>query len=67
MNSEIRQALAELLLLAPYVDAHLSVLEDDVVEKAMILIGWDPGNPEELCSAQHGVFSPWCSKPARTK
>jgi hypothetical protein len=49
MNSETRQALAELLLLAPYVDFHLSSVEDEVLENAMVSIGWDPRNPEGLC------------------
>ncbi len=49
MNHETRQALAELLLLAPYVDTHLSVVEDEVLERAMIMIGWDPHQPGDLC------------------
>ena len=49
MNHETRQTLAELLLLAPYVDTHLSVLEDDALESAMVSLGWDPHQPDELC------------------
>ena len=49
MNSETRQALAELLLLAPYVDSHLSVVEDEALERAMISIGWNPHKPGDLC------------------
>ena len=49
MNHETRQALAELLLLAPYVDTHLSVVEDEALERAMISIGWNPHKPGELC------------------
>ncbi len=51
MNHETRQALAELLLLAPYVDTHLSVVEDEALEKAMISIGWNPHQPGGLCLA----------------
>lgn len=49
MTHETRQALAELLLLAPYVDTHLSVLEDEMLEKAMISLGWDPHLPDKVC------------------
>jgi hypothetical protein len=49
MDSNTRQALAELLLLAPYVDSHLSVVEDQALEQAMISIGWNPRKPEDLC------------------
>lgn len=49
MTTETRQALAELLLLAPYLDNHLSALEDEVLERAMIAIGWNPHKPGDLC------------------
>jgi hypothetical protein len=49
MTTETRQALAELLLLAPYLDSHLSVLEDEALERAMIAIGWNPHKPKDLC------------------
>jgi hypothetical protein len=48
MTEESRKALAELLLLAPYLDKHLSLDEDEMLESALKAIGWDPGNPGNI-------------------
>jgi hypothetical protein len=49
METETRKAMVELLLLAPYLDKHLSVLEDEALERALTSIGWNPSRPGELC------------------
>jgi hypothetical protein len=49
MENETRNAMAELLLLAPYLDKHLSTLEDEALERALTAIGWSPSRPGELC------------------
>jgi len=49
METETRMAMVELLLLAPYLDKHLSVLEDEALERALTAIGWNPSSPGELC------------------
>jgi hypothetical protein len=41
--------MVELLLLAPYLDKHLSILEDEALERALTAIGWSLSRPEELC------------------
>lgn len=48
MNHDTRQALVELLLLALYLDNHLSLLEDSVLEDALKAIGWSATNPEDV-------------------
>jgi hypothetical protein len=48
MENETRKAMVELLLLAPYLDKHLSLLEDEALERALLAIGWNPSRPEEL-------------------
>lgn len=48
MNDETRLAMVELLLLAPYLDKHLSTIEDEVLERGLTAIGWDPTKPEAL-------------------
>ncbi|MCF7732932.1 MAG: hypothetical protein K9N23_14685 [Akkermansiaceae bacterium] len=45
MNNETRQAFIELLLLAPYLDKQLSVVEDEALERALTAIGWSPTRP----------------------
>jgi hypothetical protein len=42
MNEETCQTFVELVLLAPYLDSHLSMSEDEVLEKALRAIGVDP-------------------------
>lgn len=49
VNQESRQALVELLLLAIYVDNHLSLLEDAALDKALSALGWEPGQRNEIC------------------
>jgi hypothetical protein len=41
MTEEARQSFVELILLAPYLDSHLSMTEDEVLEKALQAIGVD--------------------------
>jgi hypothetical protein len=49
MNTDSRQALVELLLLAIYVDNHLSLLEDAALDKALSALGWEPGQRNDVC------------------
>lgn len=49
MEIETRKAMVELLLLAPYLDKHLSILEDEALERALTAIGWNPSRSGELC------------------
>jgi hypothetical protein len=48
MTNETRQAFVELLLLAPYLDKHLSVVEDEALERALTAIGWSPTRPGDV-------------------
>ena len=48
MTPESRKALVELLLLAPYLDSHLSIDEDEMLEHALKAIGWDPRSPGDI-------------------
>lgn len=48
MNHDTRRALIELLLLALYRDNHLSLLEDEALEKALRAIGWNASNPSDV-------------------
>ena len=41
MTEEARQSFVELILLAPYLDSHLSMTEDEVLERALQAIGWN--------------------------
>lgn len=47
MTQESRQALIELLFLSLYLDAHLSLTEDDVLTTAMDSLGWESSKPRE--------------------
>ena len=49
MTPEIRKAMVELLLLAPYLDKHLSLVEDEALERALTAIGWSPTRPDDVC------------------
>ncbi|MCU0794320.1 MAG: hypothetical protein MUF31_00085 [Akkermansiaceae bacterium] len=49
MKQESRVALIELLFLALYLDNHLSLAEDGVLSEAMDSIGWESGQPREIC------------------
>ncbi|MFC7338504.1 hypothetical protein ACFQY0_15015 [Haloferula chungangensis] len=48
MTEQSRQAIAELLTLAPYLDQHLTLDEEEVLEHALKAIGWDPQNPGKI-------------------
>jgi hypothetical protein len=45
MTEEARQSFVELILLAPYLDSHLSLTEDEVLEKALQAVGWSASHP----------------------
>ena len=45
MTEEARQSFVELVLLAPYLDNHLSMTEDEVLENALRAIGLDASRP----------------------
>jgi hypothetical protein len=47
MTQDSRQALIELLFLSLYLDAHLSLTEDDVLTTAMDSLGWESAKPRE--------------------
>ncbi|MCF7675652.1 MAG: hypothetical protein K9N23_09165 [Akkermansiaceae bacterium] len=49
MTTETRQVFVELLLLAPYLDKHLSMVEDEALERALTAIGWSPTRPGDAC------------------
>ncbi len=41
--------MVELLLLAPNLDHQLSLVEDEVLERALTAIGWSPSRPDDVC------------------
>lgn len=41
--------MVELLLLAPFLDKHLSAVEDEALEQALTAVGWDPSQPDDVC------------------
>ncbi len=47
MTQESRQVLIELLFLALYLDDHLSLAEDDVLNDALDSLGWESPEPRE--------------------
>ncbi|MES2661506.1 MAG: hypothetical protein V4689_23000 [Verrucomicrobiota bacterium] len=47
MTQESRQVLIELLFLSLYLDDHLSLAEDDVLNDALDTLGWESPNPRE--------------------
>lgn len=47
MTQESRQALIELLFLALYLDNHLSLAEDEMLNEALESLGWDSPLPRE--------------------
>ncbi len=49
MNIDTRSAMVELLLLAPYLDHHLSAIEDEVLERALTSIGWSSSRVGDVC------------------
>jgi hypothetical protein len=48
MTVETRTAIVELLLLAPYLDKHLSLAEDAALERALKKIGWSASRPGDV-------------------
>lgn len=55
MTQDSRQALIELLFLALYLDDHLSLSEDDVLNEALESIGWE--GPQSRESFIFSAFS----------
>lgn len=49
MTNETRKAMVEILLLAPYLDKHLSLVEDAALEQALTAVGWNPSRPDDVC------------------
>ena len=49
MTSEARQAFVEWVLLAPFVDEHLSLTEDEVLQKALQAVGWSEQDSGGMC------------------
>lgn len=49
MTQDSREVLIELLLLALYLDNHLSVGEDEAINQALDSLGWDSKQPREVC------------------
>lgn len=47
MTQESRQVLIELLFLSLYLDDHLSLAEDEVLNDALDSLGWDSPQPRE--------------------
>lgn len=47
MTQESRQALIELLFVSLYMDNHLSLAEDEVLNDALDALGWDSPDPRE--------------------
>lgn len=47
MTQDSRKALIELLFLSLYMDNHLSLAEDDVLNEALESLGWESETPRE--------------------
>lgn len=48
MTQKQREALFDLITLAPYSDAHLSITEENLSESAFIAEGWESEHPKSL-------------------
>jgi hypothetical protein len=48
MTQKQREALFDLITLAPYSDAHLSLAEETLAESAFIAEGWESEHPKSL-------------------
>lgn len=49
MTQDSREVLIELLLLALYLDNHLSVGEDEAINQALDSLGWDSQQARDVC------------------
>ena len=49
MNQTSREAIIELLFLSLYLDDHLSMAEDAVIEDALVSLGWESEKPKDIC------------------
>jgi uncharacterized tellurite resistance protein B-like protein len=52
MTTEQRTAIIDLLLLAIYSDSHISISEEEALEKAIAEQGWDSEYPKDLYLAK---------------
>jgi hypothetical protein len=52
MTSEQRTAIIDLLLLAIYSDSHISISEEEALDKAIAEQGWDSEYPKDLYLAK---------------
>ena len=50
MTQDSRQSLVELLFLSLYLDDHLSLAEDEVLNNALDALGWESSLPRETFS-----------------
>lgn len=48
MTQKQREALFDLITLAPYSDSHLSLMEETLAESAFIAEGWESEHPKNL-------------------
>lgn len=48
MTQKQREALFDLITLAPYSDSHLSLAEENLAESAFIAEGWESEHPKSL-------------------
>lgn len=48
MTQKQREALFDLITLAPYSDSHLSITEENLAESAFIAEGWESEHPKSL-------------------
>lgn len=48
MTQEQREALFDILALAIYADAHVSLVEEDLVKQTFVKKGWDSTRPKSL-------------------
>ena len=48
MTQKQREALFDLITLAPYSDSHLSIAEENLAESAFIAEGWESEHPKSL-------------------
>lgn len=68
MTQNSRKAIIELLFLSLYLDQHLSLAEDDVLNDALDALGWESESPRErfiftaFASAREASLDEWKSE-----
>ncbi len=62
MNKEAAQALIELLMLTIYLDDHMSLPENETLEKALASLGWtmEHGGPVDVGAAYRVAHAAHC-------